>query len=255
MTKWLLIRGLSRQQKHWGHFVSKLAHATGSEVLCLDLPGFGLQADTPSPASIAAIAQQLLPTVFSEQNLIDGKINIIGLSLGGMVAYELSKRCPEKVDRLVLINSSFRPFSRFYERLRPRSYAKVLKAFLHRDHRKSEQAILSMSSNQFADDSALLDRWTQYRSEFPPSRASVVKQLIAAANYRVDKHKPVSNMLLIAAKKDRIVSYRCTQNMAYVWQCDLRLHEYGGHDLSVDAPEWLAHTISEWASEPTRQDL
>ena len=53
---WLLLRGLAREQRHWGRFPALLsAKLPGDRVFCLDLPGTGTEHRRKSPASIAAI--------------------------------------------------------------------------------------------------------------------------------------------------------------------------------------------------------
>ena len=38
---WVLLRGLTREARHWGGFPERLGAALGVEVHCLDLPGNG----------------------------------------------------------------------------------------------------------------------------------------------------------------------------------------------------------------------
>ena len=47
---WILLRGLTREARHWGAFTSLLAQRSGEDVVTLDLPGSGEFAALPSPA-------------------------------------------------------------------------------------------------------------------------------------------------------------------------------------------------------------
>jgi pimeloyl-ACP methyl ester carboxylesterase len=246
MEKWMLIRGLSRQQLHWGDFPEYLHRLSGGEVIFEDLPGFGTRCHQDSPSSIEGIAEVLAPSVFSDANLVGGKINLVGISMGGMVALCLAKAHPEKVASLTLINSSFKPYAKFYERLQPAAYAGFLRAWFNPVKRYSEREILRLSSNLRGGDHVLLNEWLAYRRKQPPSRLATIKQILAASQFEFNDPAPAEHVLFIASKKDRIVSDKCSENAAMAWGADYRCHHYAGHDLPLDAPQWLAEHIVEW---------
>ena len=50
---------------------------------------------------------------------------LLAMSLGGMVATSWAQRYPIEIGRLVLINTSTRPFSSLTDRLRPTNWAKL----------------------------------------------------------------------------------------------------------------------------------
>ena len=242
----MLIRGLSRQQLHWGDFPEHLKMMSGSEVVFEDLPGFGLRHQEASPSRIEDIAEEVAPAIFSDKHLVAGKINLVGISMGGMVALALAKKYPQKVASLTLINSSFKPYAKFYQRLQPKAYAGFLRAWFNPVMRYSEREILRLSSNFLAADERLLDQWLDYRRQQPPSRRAAIKQILAASKFQFEADKPVERMLFIASKKDRIVSYKCSEKAALAWGAEYRCHLYAGHDLPLDAPQWLADQIVQW---------
>jgi len=243
----MLLRGLSRQQAHWGCFPKQLASAllaegVASEFVFEDLPGFGARFQEPSPASIEDIADLLAPSL--EQ--ISGQVQLLGLSMGGMLALELAHRYPEKCQSLVMINSSVRPVARFYQRLQPGAYPAFLKAWFHPLKYSSERQILSISTEKYQQDEALLDTWLGYRKSHPPSRVAALKQMLAAAHYQAPSQKPINRVLLIASRKDRIASYRCTEQLADYWGLSPLIHATAGHDLPLDEPEWLVERLVNW---------
>jgi pimeloyl-ACP methyl ester carboxylesterase len=120
---WVLLRGLTREARHWGDFADQLARALqGSaqetiQVLALDLPGNGVFHKEASPTSVTAMAD-----FARAQLLVRGlppPYHLVAMSLGGMVAADWVRRYPDEVDRLVLINTSMRPLGSVTERLRP----------------------------------------------------------------------------------------------------------------------------------------
>ena len=56
---WLLLRGLVREQRHWGTFPALLAEGTRSRVLTLDLPGVGTERGRKSPTTIPGIVDDI----------------------------------------------------------------------------------------------------------------------------------------------------------------------------------------------------
>ena len=82
--RWLLIRGLSRDARHWGSFPQTFAEELGVEVQTIDPPGFGTQITRTSPSTIAKITNDI-----RDRATIQGDDwSILGISLGGMVSPE-----------------------------------------------------------------------------------------------------------------------------------------------------------------------
>ena len=246
MENWLLLRGLSRQKLHWGDFPQHLARLSGSEVLFEDLPGFGVRNEEPSPSTIEGIAETIATSAFTDSRLKAGKINLVGISMGGMVALALAQAFPEKVASLSLINTSFKPYCAFYQRLQPSAYVGFVKAWFNPMMQQSEREILRLSSNFRDSDDVLLDQWLAFRRQQKPSRAAALKQIVAATRFSFYGDKPVADILFVASSKDKVVSPRCSENAACAWNADYRCHRSAGHDLPLDAPEWLAEELVSW---------
>lgn len=74
--------------------------AAGAQGLRLDLPGHGARPRAPEP-TVAAMAEALLPD-------LPPRFDLIGHSLGGMIALHLAATRPERVRRLVVVDSFLR---------------------------------------------------------------------------------------------------------------------------------------------------
>ena len=209
---------------------------------CEDLPGFGVRDQQASPRSIGKIAEHVADAVFQH----GPQVKLLGLSMGGMVALELARRWPMQCHSLVLVNSSFKPYAPLIHRLRPRAYARVVKALLHPSEQASEAQILSLSSRAHANNADILQAWTQLRKQQPPSRLAVLNQFIAAGRFTYRGARPIDRVLLLASEQDQLVNVQCSQGIAQAWHADLKLHPEAGHDLALDAPHWLASTIAHW---------
>jgi pimeloyl-ACP methyl ester carboxylesterase len=244
MRTWLLLRGWAREARHWGHFPDELRVALpGSEVRTLDLPGNGRLHERRSPLTVPAMVDELRALHVER----DKRYSLLGLSLGAMVCIDWTLRYPGEVEACALLNTSLRPFSRFYERLRPGAYGTILRsALFEADAARREAAILRMTSATARADAALAAAWAGYAHERPVSRANVLRQLIAAARYRVPARAPRSPLLLLAGARDRLVNPSCSARLASVWSVPLAVHPTAGHDLTLDDGPWVAAQVKEW---------
>jgi pimeloyl-ACP methyl ester carboxylesterase len=237
---WVLLRGWAREARHWGVFPSELERTLGARVIAADLPGNGRLCRRRTPMSIGRIADEVRLGL-----RLEGPLHLLGLSLGGMVAIEWARRYPSEIAGCVLVNTSLRPFSAFYERLRPRTYGTLARlAFFERRAHAREAAILRLTSAG-SPSAALVSQWAGYAEEEPVSRANVLRQLLAAARYRAPESPPAP-VLVLASRGDALVDVRCSIALAQRWRVPLSLHESAGHDLALDDGAWVAARVAEW---------
>lgn len=230
----VLLRGLSREQAHWGDFIGQLQRAVPNPVLALDLPGVGQALDQSSPASIAQIVCQLRRQFAAVQ---PGPCHLLAMSLGAMVAMAWAAEYPAEIASLVLINSSSAQLTPFYQRLKWQSYPKVVQA-LFASVMQREQLILQLTANNVRQRQLQVAHWQQIAQQRPVRKLDVLRQLWAASRFRLPE-KPACPMLLLASRADRLVDWRASQRIAELWQVPLLLHSSAGHDLALDAPQWL----------------
>jgi pimeloyl-ACP methyl ester carboxylesterase len=97
-TPLLLITGLGATMDDWDPiFVNRLA--LHHEVVMLDNAGVGMTAALPAPLTISAMADQTSAFITT---LGLGDPDVLGWSMGGMIAQALAVRHPAQVNRLVL---------------------------------------------------------------------------------------------------------------------------------------------------------
>ena len=247
-TRWIFLRGLTREAVHWGGFANAFRQAMpGAEVLMLDLPGNGLWHARPSPLSVAAMVAQCRAEL--AQRGVAGPFQLLAMSLGAMVATEWARTAPAEVQGCVLINTSFGSFSPFYRRLRPRNYVALLREVLMAPSPlAAESAVLRLTSNRAQERAAVVADWVDARAQRPVSSSNALRQLVAAARYRAPRTCPVERMLLLASAQDGLVSSQCSQAVASAWACPLVLHPWAGHDLPLDDPAWVAEQVARWST-------
>jgi pimeloyl-ACP methyl ester carboxylesterase len=241
MTSWVLLRGWAREARHWGRFPAELARALpGARIAAHDLPGNGRHAAMRTPTTIAAMVEEL------RRERPETPVHLLGLSLGAMVAIEWARSHPDEVAGCVLVNTSLRPFSPFYERLRPRNYATLARLALFEPNTEAREAAILRLTSVGAPSAALLAEWKRYADEQPVSRANVLRQLVAAVRYRAPAAPPPVRILVLASRRDHLVSFRCSLRLAQRWRAPVALHPTAGHDLALDDGAWVAARVSEW---------
>jgi pimeloyl-ACP methyl ester carboxylesterase len=247
MTTWVFLRGLTREARHWGDFPRRFRAAFAGElaetdILTPDLPGNGRLHDLQSPLSVTEMMASC------RQQLRDqGKpppYHLLALSLGGMVAVAWALRYPEECRAAVLLSTSLRPYSPFYQRLRPRGWPSLMRLLVARGVAR-ERGILRLTSARAAELRQVLPAWTAYAREYPVSTLGALRQLLAAARFTAPQ-KPAVPLLLLAGAADRMVHPDCSRRLARAWDADFSLHPAAGHDLALDAGEWVANEVHTW---------
>ncbi|PKM11754.1 MAG: alpha/beta hydrolase [Gammaproteobacteria bacterium HGW-Gammaproteobacteria-3] len=239
----VLLRGLLRERRHWGDFLACLQQKLPeSRLVTLDIPGNGALCHALSPSAISGITDTLRTRVETKP------LTLVTLSMGGMIALDWMHRYPADINRAILINTSARPHAPFYWRLRWRNYA-VLLSLLWQAPAAREKLILSLTSNRHQHDAKLLARWQNWQRQNPVTTQNALRQILAAATFKA-RQKPQAPLLLIASRHDRLVDYRCSRKLATAWDACYQEHSWGGHDLPLDDPNWLAETIASWLLQP-----
>lgn len=249
-TPWVLLRGLTREARHWRRFPQRLGAAfPGAPVTCLDLPGNGKLNGLESPRSVEAMADHCHAEM--HRTGIAPPYRVLAMSLGAMVAVAWAQRYPGDLAAAVLINTSLRPFSPFHHRLRPAIYPLLLRFFGNRaSDRELETAILKATTRLVPDPAAVIEQWLQWRKENPVSRRNLLNQLLAAARYRAPRRRSPANLLLLAGAGDQLVDSRCSLQLAAQWAAPIAVHPVAGHDLPLDDEAWVLAQIGVWLGKP-----
>lgn len=249
---WILLRGLTREARHWGSFAQQLAPivspsgpAGGPPVLALDLPGNGVFYREASPGSVGVM------TDFARRQLqargLQPPYNLLAMSLGGMVAADWAQRYPQEVTRLVLINTSMRPFSRVTERLRPASWPSLaLLAARWQSPGYAERVIHQLTCQRLTSRNDDLAAWVRIRQDAPVSAANAGRQLLAAARFSSMATPPPCRTLVLSSAGDRLVDPRCSARLARAWQTSYHAHPWAGHDLPHDDAAWVLQRVADW---------
>lgn len=246
MSRWILLRGLSRDRRHWGDFPASFSRAIpGAEVLSLDFPGNGVRNGETSPISVAALVDDCRQSLLARR--IDPPVNLLAMSLGAMVAIDWASRYPEEISSAVLINTSLRRLNPFYRRMRPQNYPRLLGMALPAPNACWEKSVLAMTSTR--RDPAIVRRWIALRHQHPVSAGNAIRQLLAAARYQPPAEAPRQELLLLGSTSDLLVDIECSRSIARHWSIPLIEHPTAGHDLPLDDAEWVVEQVRQWLME------
>lgn len=248
MSTWIFLRGLTRDSRHWGDFPTRFAAALpDATVITPDLPGNGLRCHERSPHSVVAMAEQCRAELLARGHR--PPFHLLAMSLGAMVAVAWCARHPDEIAGAVLINTSLRPFSPARQRLRPASYATLLRHLLGPAGNMAarEADIVRLTSRIAAADPArraeLIATWSAWQRACPVTRRNAARQLWAASRYAAPREAPAAPLLILAGAADQLVDPRCSQRLAQRWHCACAVHPTAGHDLPLDDPDWVIRQI------------
>lgn len=253
---YLFLRGLTRNQFHWFQ-KEDYEEMLDGKVYFIDLPGFGEENKLQSPRTIYEIADQVQARweeIKKRSHISDTEIKVlVGLSLGGLVALELVSRTSEW-DKVVTINSSCSDLSKFWNRLKPINYPKLVKAIFLNSFLVVERLIFEMTCNSSDEQLAeygvqsadLIRAWADLRKKYDFNFSSFLNQLLAASKYKSPKEVFATGLVLTAAK-DRLVDFECSKAIASKYNWDIKISKDSGHDISVDAKDWMLREIKEFS--------
>ncbi|MBQ0942810.1 alpha/beta hydrolase [Ideonella sp. 4Y16] len=246
-STWVLLRGLTREAAHWGDFVPALQAALPqARLLCVDLPGAGTAHRQACPPTIPAIAAHCRAA--AQAAGATGPLGLLGLSMGGMVAADWLLRHPSEVQTAVLVNSSVAGLSPLHHRLRPGHWPRLPALALGWGSAAAEAQVLGLSSRRRPLPPDWLAHWTAIQRQRPVGRGNALRQLWAAARYRLPPGRPAMPVLVLRSLGDAMVAPACSAALARHWDCPLWEHPRAGHDLALDDPQWLAQAVARWTA-------
>ena len=97
----LMINGLGGNLEMWGETQERLS--TRARTITFDAPGMGRSRGTPLPLPLPAVSWMLCRLL---DRLGYERVDVIGYSLGGVMAQQLAHSAPERVRRLALAGTS-----------------------------------------------------------------------------------------------------------------------------------------------------
>jgi len=251
---WLLLRGWGREQRHWYDFPDRLQRAVPSaKIVLLDLAGTGTERGRLPRPSVPWLARdvaerlQRLPFVrpVEPKPARERDWSVIGLSLGGMVALQLCWLLPHRFAHAVIVNASGR-ISAPSARLEPRALRPLGKVLLAADALEREARLLELTSElPLAERRRCAERAVLVGSAGRVRVPALLGQLGAAARFVPPPPGSISTALcFLGSRRDRLVSSRCSRDLALRYGAPYLEHPWAGHDLPLDDPAWVCQQMA-----------
>lgn len=224
----LLIPGLMCDERLFAHQAAALAG--GAEVICARLDG---------PPSIEGLARMLL-------DRHPGPLRLAGLSMGGIVAMEMVRQAPERIERLALLDTNHH--ADLPERL-PIRNRQIDDA---RNGRLAAVIVEEMRPAYFAaanaDKQPLLELVLDMATALGP--ALFERQSIALRDRR-DQTETLRSYsgptLVLCGAEDRLCSPRRHEEMARLLpRSELVVVEQAGHLTTIEQPGAVSSALAHW---------
>lgn len=241
----ILIRGLARESRHWLDFPKILqARFPDAEIELLDHAGNGSEIHRTSATNITETVEDLRRRSRLVQE--NKKPILVAVSLGAMITTTWASLYPQEISGLVLMNTSDGSTAHAFERLLPGAQLNIFKVLTKKEPYDIELACMPIISNRVEK----YKDWAKAFSLIPrTSGANLTRQLLSAFKVHFPKTPPRTPILLLTTYGDKMVSWRCSQKISQMWNLPLEIHPDAGHDITLDAPEWVVDRIQVWATQ------
>jgi pimeloyl-ACP methyl ester carboxylesterase len=206
----LFLRGLSRTLRFWLGLADRFAARW--PLLLLDNRGIGRSLDDGKPFSMATLADDVAAVLDAAG--VEAA-HVFGISLGGMIAQELALRHPARVDRLVLGATTPGPAHGHAPPLAAVATLLVANAL---PRRLAGALVLPLVLARLprAEQALVGEAWDRLARLEPPSRWTVVRQLLAARRHDTWERLPsvTAPTLCLVGAADRLIPGANTRLLA-----------------------------------------
>ena len=236
----VLITGLGADISSWAKLTALL---DGREVVTFDQPGMGRSTLTPRPMRMKGTARVAL-ALLDELGL--ERFDLLGYSLGGILAQEIAFRAPRRVRKLVLAGTT----PGIPCELAPLKTRRMLMDRKRFDDRElAERTLPLLAGGVTARDPELVAELVAKRMADPPDRRAFRRQVWSVLGWSGQRRlrKLEIPLLVLHAEEDPLIPRSNADKFAELVP-DARLHVLpgAGHLFLWDEPESAAPLIKEF---------
>lgn len=206
----LFVHGFPLNHNMWHSQVSHLADTY--RLIVPDLPGFGTSDAIPPDAMTMDRFADTLAAVLDMMH-VEGPVTLCGLSMGGYIAFEFAKRHPERLTRLILVNTFAGPDTEEKAKGRLETAERVLKegtSFL------AQSMIPKLLSDRTQADCPDVEDaiWEMISSTPPETIAAALRGMAQRADHRPNLASLNVPALVISGQEDALVPPAVMKEMA-----------------------------------------
>ncbi len=221
----VLLHGLGSAGSDWFPVTPGLAPFY--RLILIDLRGHGQSSLASTGYRIEAMAQDVMAVLEAEGI---ARVHVLGLSLGGCVSLQLALAAPERVERLVLVNT----FARLrHQGMWRRRLARLRRATLG----TMDDLARLVAQSLFDDPVAQMQAWDRLRR----NDLGVIRRcMMAVARFDVREQLPrlTAPTLVLIGDRDRTVPRLCADELVAGLPCArLQVIPGAGHALPYEQPQ------------------
>jgi pimeloyl-ACP methyl ester carboxylesterase len=236
----LMIHGIGAPLEFWARLEVELADF---RTITVDPPGAG-RSSTPHGRFTMRQFAGVMDGVLGHLEL--DQVNVLGLSLGGMIAQELAYRSPRRVGKLVLASTTCGLGS---VPANPKVLAAIANPLRFYSNRHYRHIAPMLYGPQITKDSSALDEYIETRRECRPSLLGHFVQLTAACTWtsRPWLRKLDMPVMVIAGSEDQVVPVANGRMLASaVTDGRLEIIEGGSHMCPIQEPVRVSRMIRDF---------
>jgi pimeloyl-ACP methyl ester carboxylesterase len=239
----LLINGLGGVIRMWDPL---RAHLTGTSTIAFDAPGTG---DSPTPTlplsvvGSARMVTRLLDALGLEQ------VDVLGYSLGGVVAQQLAWTSPRRVRRVVLLSTNTGWGS---VPARAVAFRGLMSMKRLRDPEHYAELAPELLGGAMRSDPGLVQQAAQLRTTESPDTRGYVYQLLSAATWSTMPYLRLMRQPTLVVNGDddplaRPINARAIATL--IPHARLHLVRGAGHHLFLERPDEVSGVIGDFLSD------
>ena len=249
----LMIMGMSGTYDHWdAHFLELLARER--ELILYDHRGVGRSSRAEAPFTIAELAADALGLL---EALDPPSVDVLGFSMGGMVAQELALAAPQRLRSLVLASTSAGGARSAHTA--PEVLERLGGAMSSGDREAALRAAWEVNTAKpYSDDADAYERFCAIGAERRVDMAVVLLQMRAIAEHDASERLAAlrTPTLVLHGTQDMMVPLANASALAdAVPGARLALMEGAGHLFFWEAPERAAELVLEHLESKSDQSL
>lgn len=239
----LLLGGLMHEGEHWQELKDKLqALMPEAHILSLDIPGNGTHNKLQSFLSIRKNVH-FLRDQWKKRIDYPSDNYLVSQSMGGMIGMEWSTLFPEDWKKIILINTSHGGISPIYRRFNFNYLFRTIFTHWFESKKRKQEILYFLKVNDIHKKRKTVEKWMKISQLHPVTLKNILKQYWASMNFRKISANPSVPTHIICSRMDRMVNYKCSEDIAQHWKSPIHYHETAGHDPSIEAIDWLLEVI------------
>lgn len=241
----VMVHGLGYGRWGWGGFADLLAKERC--LALVDNRGIGDSDAPPGPYSVSEMAGDVAAVL---DDLALERCDLLGASLGGMIALELALAQPERFEHLVLLATT----AGDHGVPLPASTRNLLRGGVTVTAETTRRLVAgALSPSTLERNPALVDELLDLREEHPQDPAAWRAQ--AAASDAFSASRSLSDYsgptLVVAGRDDAVIDPAASEHLARALpNAELQLLEGLGHLSFFEAPELLADVVGGFLGRP-----